>query len=553
MFLLERGEKDEEQSKQKKSVDSSKKEETAKNEKKTETLGSEDEPDLTWETVLKTTEPMDIVPSDASRCWNCKAELKEEDWCEKCKAPIKKEIKTIVTERLEPLQSGKCWRCKGTTSGDICGICGSPLTQKGLEIISEAIRPEARFEREEEEKFIFILSPRDRQLVKVSAKFSEIEGIVAKHFTIVSSVLTNYGPEIIIFKPDDEHIFDAFEKEELLANNSIKTLFRKVKSTTENVNAVAMRFFYWPSTDFTKPFQFKKIRWKLLFLALSIITVILTGWLYVKDLFNFLSVQRNMFLDVFIFSIVVIGIMIIHELGHFVVQKKKKISLSLPYFIPIPPTPGFLSFFLLGTAGGFVRVLDPINRRNDLFDLYFFGPISGLIVSIPLILLGLAFPIIVDQSTLSADQLENIALYQVSNPVTLIGLFLEWIARATNISPAFDPGTQVLFMHPLTIGATIGLVLNGINFLPGSILDGGFMIRSLFGDAVTRILSFVSSIILMLNFNTWTLGVLVMFMPLSVYQSPITNEAINVHWSKYLLEAIAIFLAICCIPKPPFF
>jgi hypothetical protein len=79
------------------------------------------------------------------------------------------------------------------------------------------------------------------------------------------------------------------------------------------------------------------------------------------------------------------------------------------------------------------------------------------------------------------------------------------------------------------------------------------MIRSLFGDAISRILSFVTSIILMLNFNTWTLGVLVMFMPLSVYQSPITNEAIPIHWSRYLLEVLAIFLAICCLPKPPFF
>ncbi|MHA1243932.1 MAG: site-2 protease family protein [Candidatus Heimdallarchaeota archaeon] len=552
---MDQGEKEEKQKNQQESVDTAEKEETTKEEKKSDSFGliSEDKLGLTWETVLKTSEPMDIVPIDDTRCWNCNAALDGEDWCDKCKAPLNEEIRSEVTSRSEPLTSGKCWRCKGTTSGDICGICGSPLTQKGIDVISEAIRPEAKFEREEEENFIFILSPRDRQLVRVSTKFSEIEGIVAKHFTIASSVSTNYGPEIIIFKPEKESTFDDFEKEELLINNNIRTLFRKVKSTTEGVKAVALRFFYWTPTDLTKPFQFIKIRWKLLFLALSIVTVILTGWLYVKDSIELLAVQRNMFLDILVFSSVVVGIMFVHELGHFLVQKKKKISLSLPYFIPIPPTPGFLSFFLLGTAGGFVRVLDPINRRNDLFDLYFFGPLAGIIVSIPLVVVGLAFPIIVEQSTLTVEQLESITAYQVSNPITLLGLFLEWIARITSISPAFDPNTQVLFMHPLTIGATIGLVLNGINFLPGSILDGGFMIRSLFGDVVTRIFSFITSIILMLNFNTWTLGVLVMFMPLSVYQSPVTNESIGVHWSKYILEGIAIFLAVCCIPKPPFF
>ncbi|MHA1500750.1 MAG: site-2 protease family protein [Candidatus Heimdallarchaeota archaeon] len=550
---MDQNEKEEKQTNQQDSVENEDKE-TATSEKKSDSLRvvNEDEPSLSWETVLKETEPMDISPLDDTRCWNCNVKLQGEDWCDNCKVPVNKKTRAEITKRSEPLTSEKCWRCKGTTSGDICGVCGSPLTQKGIEIISDAIKPEAKYEREEE-KAIFILSPRDRQLVKVSARFSEIEGIVAKHFTIASSVLTNYGPEIIIFKPENESNYNDFEKEELLVNNNIKTLFRKVKSTTEGANAVAMRFFYWTPSDFTKPFQFKKIKWKLLFLALSIITIVITGWLYVKDIMDMLAVQRNIFLDVLIFSSVVIGIMIIHELGHFLMQKKKKINLSLPYFVPIPPTPGFLSFFLLGTAGGFVRVLDPINRRNDLFDLYFIGPLSGIIVAIPLVLVGLAFPIIANKSTFTSAQLETIANYQISNPITLLGVFLEWIASTTGISPAFDPNTQVLFMHPLTIGATIGLVLNGINFLPGSILDGGFMIRSLFGDALTRIFSFVVSIILMLNFNTWALGVLVMFMPLSVYQSPVTNEAIKVHWSKYILEIIAIFLAICCIPKPPFF
>ena len=278
MFLLDQNEKEEKQTNQQESVDTAEKEETAKSEKKLKSLGlsSEDELGLSWETVLKTTKPMDIVPIDETRCWNCKAELKGEDWCDTCKAPINKKFKEIVTSRSEPLASGKCWRCKGTTSGNICGICGSPLTQKGIEIISDALKPEAKYEREEDSN-IFILSPRDRQLVKVTASFSEIEGIVAKHFKIASSVLTNYGPEIIIFRPNEESKFDDFEKEDLLIKNNIKTLFRKVKSTTEGTNAVALRFFYWIPTDFTEPFQFRKIRWKLLLLALSIVTVILTG------------------------------------------------------------------------------------------------------------------------------------------------------------------------------------------------------------------------------------------------------------------------------------
>ena len=141
-------------------------------------IDAEDIPGLSWETKHKETDSFDLPSIDKTQCWNCKGQLTGEDWCNNCKAPINEEFRTEVMSRAEPLSSGKCWRCKGTTSGDICGICGSPLTQKGIEIISEAIKPEAKYEREDEEQFIFILSPRDRQLVKVSAKFSEIEGIV---------------------------------------------------------------------------------------------------------------------------------------------------------------------------------------------------------------------------------------------------------------------------------------------------------------------------------------------------------------------------------------
>ena len=75
------------------------------------------------------------LKTERKECWNCKAPLINNEWCENCKAPINETIISEVINRIESAEQIKCWRCKGTTSGDICGICGSPLTKIGIDIV----------------------------------------------------------------------------------------------------------------------------------------------------------------------------------------------------------------------------------------------------------------------------------------------------------------------------------------------------------------------------------------------------------------------------------
>jgi len=487
-----------------------------------------------------------------NKCWNCNSEITNNDWCNNCRVPLRSETREKILARTSPAKSVKCWRCGGTTSGDVCGICGSPLTATGVKDILDSVKITTPSEQEEPE-FIFILSPKDRQLVRISVKYSEIEALVQKYFSIDRSVLTNYGPEMIIHQPEKSEVYKEFEAEELLIHNNLRTLFKEIKLPTGEAKYVAMRFFYWKPEETDNRFTFKNIRWKLLFLAVTIVTVILTGWLYTREVYSIFSIEKSMVLDISLFSIAVLSITIVHELGHFLIQRLKKINLSLPYFLPIPPIPGFMSYFMLGTAGGFIRVIDPVQKRNDLFDLYFFGPIFGLILSIGFLLIGSAFPYINNLTDLSTESLERLQLIQQFDPVMLIGMFFTWFTDITNIAPSFDPTSQALFNHPLTYAGLVGIILNGLNFLPGSILDGGFMFRSLFGERLTRAFSFLSALILMFNYNTWALGVLTMFIPLNLYQTPITNEALGLHWSRYILEALALGIAVICIPIPAFF
>ena len=83
------------------------------------------------------------------------------------------------------------------------------------------------------------------------------------------------------------------------------------------------------------------------------------------------------------FAATLMTILLCHELGHYVVSRRHRIDVSLPYFIPLPPV------ISVGTLGAVIRMRKPIEDRNALFDVGAAGPIAGLVVAIPLLVVGL--------------------------------------------------------------------------------------------------------------------------------------------------------------------
>src|SRR5690348_13292786 len=72
-----------------------------------------------------------------------------------------------------------------------------------------------------------------------------------------------------------------------------------------------------------------------------------------------------------------------HEFGHYIAGRVRGVDVSLPYFIPMPPV---LTF---GTLGAVIRMRNPIDERDALFDVGASGPIAGIVVAIPLLVIGL--------------------------------------------------------------------------------------------------------------------------------------------------------------------
>ena len=162
------------------------------------------------------------------------------------------------------------------------------------------------------------------------------------------------------------------------------------------------------------------------------------------------------------FAATLMGILLCHELGHYVVGRRHGVEVSLPYFIPVPPQ------VTLGTLGAVIRMRKPIADRNALFDVGAAGPIAGLVVAIPLLVIGLSLSEL--GPIKPGEALEgNSILYALLK----YAVFGRWLPSG---------GVDVQ-LHPMAFAGWVGLLITMINLMPIGQLDGGHVARAALGQA----------------------------------------------------------------------
>lgn len=236
------------------------------------------------------------------------------------------------------------------------------------------------------------------------------------------------------------------------------------------------------------------------------------------------------------FAVSLLSILLAHEFGHYFAGRYHKTDVSLPYFIPFPAS-------ILGTMGAFINMKERPRNKRILLDIGVAGPLAGLIVAIPVLIIGINLskqdtllntrytvhsgqatvcpnPVLVGNSYTCPD--DNM---MEGNSVLYLGL--KYLIKGELLpAPAEMKGSALLYWlrffftgHPLPIGGRdiildpvamagwAGILVTFLNLIPAGQLDGGHVLYALFGRKARLFLPFILVPMLALGFiwNGWWL------------------------------------------------
>ncbi|MFI5251880.1 MAG: site-2 protease family protein, partial [Bacteroidota bacterium] len=190
------------------------------------------------------------------------------------------------------------------------------------------------------------------------------------------------------------------------------------------------------------------------------------------------------------YSLSLLTMLSAHEFGHYFAAKFHGIQTTLPYFIPFPPfivlpfaSGGeFIQLNPFGTMGAVIRIRSPLSTKTALFDIGIAGPLAGLVVTIVLLLYGIA-------TLPSIDYLYQIhpeyrLLAQIpENGLTFGNSIFFWILRKSMGHSTFFPPMNEIYHYPYLCVGWFGLFITAINLIPAGQLDGGHIVYALMGNA----------------------------------------------------------------------
>lgn len=155
------------------------------------------------------------------------------------------------------------------------------------------------------------------------------------------------------------------------------------------------------------------------------------------------------------------AILLVHEMGHYLMCRRYSVPSTLPYFIPLPPQISFL-----GTLGAVIRMRLHTGERRVLYDIGIAGPLAGLVIAIPVAAWGLAHSQVVEGT--------------LPGPGLILGDSLIFRALQWLVLGSIDPDRTVV-LHPVALAGWTGLFVTGLNLIPVGMLDGGHVVYGLFG------------------------------------------------------------------------
>lgn len=164
-----------------------------------------------------------------------------------------------------------------------------------------------------------------------------------------------------------------------------------------------------------------------------------------------------------VFAVPLMLILVTHEFGHWIQAKRHGVEASFPFFLPLPIPGG------IGTLGAVISMRGRIRTRDALLDIGASGPLAGMLVAIPVLIIGLKLSVV-----------QPIPLHGTDEGQSLLYLALKRVVLGP-IPDGYD-----VFLHPTAFAGWVGLLLTMLNLIPVGQLDGGHVAYALFGPKQDR-------------------------------------------------------------------
>jgi membrane-associated protease RseP (regulator of RpoE activity) len=239
------------------------------------------------------------------------------------------------------------------------------------------------------------------------------------------------------------------------------------------------------------------------------------------------------------FSATLLGILLAHEMGHYLCCRYYGVHATLPFFIPAPT--------MIGTLGAVIRIKSPIRTRKALFDIGIAGPIAGFVVAVLTLAVAMNLSKPLDAGMGPSD----------------MRLGFPWIFYVMHdVLRSMSPGHAIgamplakIYLHPTAIAAWVGMFATALNLLPSGQLDGGHIVYAL-APRAHRVISWLTVIALGFmgrsNYTWWFWAALITVMNILTYRQEQAPEYPMLPASRWILGMLALIMLALTLTVTPF-
>jgi membrane-associated protease RseP (regulator of RpoE activity) len=231
------------------------------------------------------------------------------------------------------------------------------------------------------------------------------------------------------------------------------------------------------------------------------------------------------------FSVPLLLILGSHELGHYFTCRRYGLPATLPYFIPAP--------LGIGTFGAVIRIKAPIADKKTLFDVGVSGPLTGFLVSLPVLVYG------VSRFTPTAGQgpaPKGTIIFSYPPLVLLLQKF-----TLGHMYSSLEVHESAAFM-----AGWFGLFVTALNLLPLSQLDGGHVLYAVAGrlQRPIALVLFGALVLLAFYWIGWLVwAAIVLF--LGIFHPPAADEGVPLDFGRKCVAAFTLLVFLGCFTPVP--